>query len=204
MARLNLNPTRVSLARVKKNLFTASKGHKLLKDKRDELIRRQTETEKEIRELRERVTPQILKAAESFRIAIAIMGEKEVKEALLKDNSGKCKVEFTSAMNVTLPKITPIGEEEFLYVGESAELYDAARTLFDIKKELFHLAGFEKSAEILSGEAKKVGRRVNALEHVLIPNYQETIRYIKMRLEENDRANSIRLLKVKDMVIDKK
>lgn len=204
MARLNLNPTRVSLARVKKNLFTASKGHKLLKDKRDELIRRQTETEKEIRILQESVNSALRSAAGSFRLAIAIMGEKEVKEILLTDSYEKINVEFSSAMNVILPKLMSFEKETFLTGAESAELYDAATTLFSIKKDLLHIAGLQKSAEILSREAQKTGRRVNALEHVLIPDYEDTIRYIKMRLEENDRANSIRLLKVKDMVIQKK
>lgn len=208
MAQTNVNPTRAALSGLKKNLATATKGHRLLKDKRDELMRRLLGIAKQARELRQKTDAAIIRSKENLRIAAALMGEKGLYEALiLPPGTGGCKVSLQNIMSVTLPEFQP--EENTLtytlgFAETPAELYEAIRELAEIKNDLFRLAGLEKSAAVLSAEIERVGRRVNALEYVLIPEYQDTIRYIKMRLEENERANSIRLLKVKDMVIEEK
>ena len=205
MAGTNMNPTRVLLFKLKKNLGTAIRGHRLLKDKRDELIRRSLAVSKEAEALRKKINEHLLRSQKLFGAAVAMMGEKEVSQSLiLPKNKTGCEVSFKNVMNISVPEFG-VSEEntmpEFSY--ESAELYESVRELFVIKNDLFRLAELEKAAEIMDAEIERTGRRVNALEHVLIPEYSEAIRYIKMRLEENERANSIRLLKVKDMVIEK-
>ena len=206
MTGVNMNPTRVSLFKLKKSLNTALKGHRLLKDKRDELMRRSLEISREAEDLREKVNKSLLHSQALLGMAAALMGEAELSEALiLSQGTEECEVTFKSIMNVLVPEfhqgkesVTP----ELSY--ESAELFESVQELVSIKKDLLRLAGLLKSAEITDAEIERTGRRVNALEHVLIPQYSDAIRYIKMRLEENERANSIRLLKVKDMVIEKK
>ncbi len=207
MARININPTRASLSGLKKNLATATKGHRLLKDKRDELMRRLLEIAKEAQSLREKTDSAIIRSKENLGIAAALMGEKELYETLIMSSgTGGCKVTFRNVMSVTLPEFQPEDTPAYTFgfAETPAELYMAIKELVEIKNDLFRLSGLEKAAAILSAEIERVGRRVNALEYVLIPDYQDTIRYIKMRLEENERANSIRLLKVKDMVIEEK
>lgn len=208
MARINVNPTRASLSQLKKKLATATKGHRLLKDKHDELLRRLLSIAKEAQDLRKKTDTAIIRSKENLRISAALMGEKELYETLIMTSGdGGCKVSFQNIMSVSLPEFRPGKEAPAYTLGFAetpAELYAAINELAEIKKDLFRLAGLEKAAAILSAEIERVGRRVNALEYVLIPDYQDTIRYIKMRLEENERASSIRLLKVKDMVIEKK
>ena len=206
MAKTNMNPTRVSLFKLKKNLGTAVKGHRLLKDKRDELIRRSVAISAEIKDLREKVDERIEKSQKLLGVAAALMGDAEISESLiLPQGDLECEVSFKNIMNIAVPEFRNVKESPMPDFGySSAELYESVKELVAIKKDLFRLAGLEKSAEIMDAEIERTGRRVNALEHILIPEYSEAIRYIKMRLEENERANSIRLLKVKDMVIERK
>ena len=206
MAKTNMNPTRASLFKLKKNLGTAIKGHRLLKDKRDELIRRNVEVSAKIKELRDRVNESIEKSQKLLGVAAAIMGDAELSESLiLPQGDLGCEVSFKNIMNISVPEFSNEEESAIPDFGySSAELYESVKELVMIKKDLFRLAGLEKSAEIMDAEIERTGRRVNALEHILIPEYSAAIRYIKMRLEENERANSIRLLKVKDMVIERK
>lgn len=209
MARLNVNPTRMALLTLKKNLGTATRGHRLLKDKRDELMRRLLKTAAEARELRRKTDEVLVRSKEKLRLAAAIMGEKRLETALLLLSSqGGVKVKTKNVMSVILPKleIEDAGEfkSSFGYLDTAAELEEAVRLLAEIKGDLVRLAELEKTVALLSSEAERTGRRVNALEYVLIPDYLETIRYIRMKLDENERANSIRLLKVKDMVLEEK
>lgn len=209
MARLNVNPTRMALSALKKNLSTATRGHRLLKDKRDELMRRLLKTAAEARELRRKTDEAIVRSKENLRLAAAIMGEKRLETALLLLSSpSRVEVKMKNVMSVILPEFETGDNGEFKssfgYLETAAELEDAVRILAEIKSDLVRLAELEKTVALLSGEVERTGRRVNALEYVLIPDYLETIRYIRMKLDENERANSIRLLKVKDMVIEEK
>lgn len=209
MARLNVNPTRMALSTLKKSLGTATRGHRLLKDKHDELMRRLLKTAAEARKLRRKTDEVLVRSKEKLRLAAAIMGEKRLETALLLLSSpGGVEVKMKNVMSVILPELEMGDAEEFEgsfgYLQASAELEEAVRLLAEIKSDLVRLAELEKTVALLSGEAERTGRRVNALEYVLIPDYSETMRYVRMKLDENERANSIRLLKVKDMVLEEK
>ena len=182
MARMNMNPTRVSLFKLKKSLSTALKGHRLLKDKRDELMRRSLEISREAEALRDKVNKSLVRSGALLGMAAALMGEAELSEALiLSQNVDTCEVVFKNVMNVLVPEFHQEQESAMPELSyESAELYEAVQELVSIKKDLLRLAGLLKSAEIIDGEIERTGRRVNALEHVLIPEYSEAIRYIKM------------------------
>lgn len=206
MARINVNPTRMELGRLKKSLAAAQKGHKLLKDERDELMRRFLETVREAKDLRERVDAQILKSQKYLQSAAAQLGPKRLKTALLlPKDSLYTAVDEKSVMSVALPVFTaaPHTENSYSYgfADTTGDLDTAVNILSDIGGDLLRLAELEKSAELMAGEIERTRRRVNALEYVMIPDYRETIRYIESKLDENERSNSIRLLKVKDMVI---
>ena len=206
MARINVNPTRMELGRLKKSLAAAQKGHKLLKDERDELMRRFLETVREAKGLREMVDAQILKSQKYLQSAAAQLGPKRLKTALLlPKDSLYTAVDEKSVMSVALPVFTaaPHTENSYSYgfADTTGDLDTAVNILSDIGGDLLRLAELEKRAELMAGEIERTRRRVNALEYVMIPDYRETIRYIESKLDENERSNSIRLLKVKDMVI---
>ncbi len=208
MARLNVNPTRMALSGLKKSLDTAVKGHRLLKDKRDELMRQFLNTVREAKKLRGKLDKEILKAQMKLQAAAAVMGEKRLKTALLLQHfEADITVKKRNVMSVILPQfeVQDMAEADVCAFGladTGADLESAVKILCRIRKDLIHLAELEKAIELMSGEIERTRRRVNALEYVIIPDYQETIRYIRMKLDENERANSIRLLKVKDMVIE--
>lgn len=208
MARLNVNPTRMALSGLKKSLATAARGHRLLKDKRDELVRQFLNTVREAKKVRRRIDKEISRSRQHLQAAAAVMGEKNLKTALLLQGEAKeVSVKKRNVMSVILPEFEMKETEEeypFGLAQTSIDLKIAVEILREIKTELLHLAELEKAIELMAGEIERTRRRVNALEYVIIPDYQETIRYIRMKLDENERANSIRLLKVKDMVIETK
>ncbi len=208
MARINVNPTRMELTRLKKLLITATKGHKLLKDKLDELMKQFLDIVKENKELREEAERALNRAYESFIIARAVMSEESIGEALMMaESSVEVSVSEKNIMSVHVPvfefkennsqksDVCPYG-----YAFTSAELDSAVAAFSEAMEPLLRLAESEKTAQLLAQEIEKTRRRVNALENVMIPNYEETIRYIKMKLEENERAGTTRMMKVKDMI----
>lgn len=186
--------TRAGLMKYKKKLASAETGHGLLKDKREEIGRRLKETRREISELRDKTDSVLLHARNMIQAAAALIGEEELSERLFADKRAECNVEWENAMGTLLPQFTQISFSEYAK-GTSAELFCAVSALEKIKGELFRLAQKEAAAEVLEKEERSAARRVNALEHVLIPEYTGTIRYIKMRIEENERGNLIRILK---------
>ena len=209
MARLNVNPTRMELTRLKGLLKTARRGHKLLKDKRDELMKQFLDIVKENRALRRRVEDALVRAGKSFTVASASMSPEFLEEALLyPKQSVSLEMEYKNIMAVDVPvyefktsnddpsEIYPYG-----FATTSGELDDAVQALSNILPDLLKLAQIEKSVQLLSQEIEKTRRRVNALEYVMIPQYEETIRYITMKLDENERGNTTRLMKVKDMML---
>lgn len=211
MARLNVNPTRMALSGLKKSLDTAVRGHRLLKDKRDELMRQFLNTVREAKELRERVEREFVRSQQHLQTAAAVMGEKELKTALLmQESKGEIEVKTRNVMSVILPEFDlkeDFSEGEahsFGYAKTAADLDTAVKILYGLKRELLHLAELEKSAALMAEEIERTRRRVNALEYSIIPDYRETIRYIRMKLDENERSNNIRLLKVKDLIIEEK
>ena len=211
MARLNVNPTRMELARLKKLLATATRGHKLLKDKLDELMKQFLDIVRENKRLREEAEKALDGAYKSFIIARAVMNEEYMGEALMMPgNSVEVSVSEKNIMSVHVPKFKfNTNENEkadvcpYGYAFTSAELDNAVASFSVAMEPLLRLAESEKSAQLLAQEIEKTRRRVNALENVMIPNYEETIKYIRMKLEENERAGTTRMMKVKDMIAAK-
>lgn len=211
MAVMTVNPTRMELTRLKKQLVTAMRGHKLLKDKRDELMRQFLDLVRETKSLREEVEAGIAAAHTYFVQASAVM-QKEALDAALLYPKQEIVLETATknVMSVNIPVFraetrTQQAGDMYAYgfAFTSFELDDAVRGLADLLPAMLELAEGEKSTRLLAAEIEKTRRRVNALEHVMIPQLQETIRYITMKLEENDRSSRTRLMKVKDMMLDK-
>ncbi len=211
MAVMNVNPTRMQLTRLKKQLNTALRGHKLLKDKRDELMRRFLDMIRETKELRERVEAGLDDANRHFVLAAAVMDGAALDAPLLAPKQEVyLTAEAKNVMSVNIPVFsssTRTAEEGDIYpygfAFTSFELDGAVEQLNAMLPDMLKLAQNEKSLQLMASEIEKTRRRVNALEHVMIPRYQETIKYISMKLEENDRSSRARLMKVKDMMLEK-
>ena len=209
MAVKQVNPTRMELSRLKKKLNTATRGHKLLKDKRDELMRRFLEMVRENRALRIEVEEKIRQANANFVLAKASMSEETLKVALLAPKQEVfVNTSHKNVMSVDIPVFdyntrTPDPNDiySYGYAFTSSDLDDAVKSLADILPELIKLAEIEKSCQLMADEIEKTRRRVNALEHVMIPETQEQIRYITRKLDENERSTQTRLMKVKDMML---
>ena len=207
--RTQVNPTRMELTRLKKKLVTATRGHKLLKDKLDELMRQFLDKVRENKRLRERVENGIQAANKNFLLARAGMQDEVLNTALL---APKQKVtlesETENVMSVDIPKFTfktrtPDENDIYSYgfAFTSSDLDGAVKSLSDIFPDMLKLAECEKACQLMAAEIEKTRRRVNALEHVMIPELQENIKDITMKLDENERSTQIRLMKVKDMML---
>ena len=209
MASKTVNPTRMELTRLKKKLVTAMRGHKLLKDKRDELMRQFLDMVRENKTLREEVEESITQANRAFALARAMMSDEALNAALLAPKQEiSIELESKNIMSVNIPVFhtktrTPDENDIYSYgfAFTSADLDEAVKSLSEILPRLLLLAEREKSCQLLAEEIEKTRRRVNALEHVVIPETQENIRYITMKLDENERSTQIRLMKVKDMML---
>lgn len=209
MASTQVNPTRMELTKLKKKLVTATRGHKLLKDKRDELMRQFLDLVRENKELREKVEKGIEKANKNFVLARASMSEEALYTALLAPKQDiSIDVDTKNVMSVDIPVFdvktrTPDKNDIFSYgfAFTSSDLDDAVFSLSEILPDMLRLAEVEKSCQLMAAEIEKTRRRVNALEHVMIPDTQEKIKYITMKLDENERSTQTRLMKVKDMML---
>jgi V/A-type H+-transporting ATPase subunit D len=199
----------MELTRLKGKLRTAQRGHKLLKDKRDELMKQFLETVREVRSLRAEVEEELMTVHGSFTVASALMSAQALEQALMyPKQSVELTMTFQNIMSVNVPvydfqtktksdaDIYPYG-----FAATSGELDAAVDALGKVFRKMLKLAQIEKSAQLMAEEIEKTRRRVNALEYVKIPEMQESIKYITMKLDENERANTIRLMKVKDMVL---
>lgn len=209
MAELRVNPTRMEMKRIQTRYQTARKGHKLLKDKRDELMKQFLDVVREDKLLRERVEEALGKVYQSFTVASAVSSPKMLEEALIcPKKEGELSVEYKNIMSVTVPEFhlrvrAEGGSDSYNYglAFTSGELDASLRELNDILEDLIRLAELEKTAQLLAEEIERTRRRVNALEYILMPQYLETIKTIKMKLDENERGNTTRLMKVKDMML---
>ena len=209
MAVTQTTPTRMELTRLKKKLVTAVRGHKLLKDKRDELMRQFLDLAKENMELRKAVEKGIRKANANFVTAKASMPEEALHTALMAPKQEVyLEAERKNVMSVEIPVFEyrtrtadPNDIYSYGFAFTSGDLDDAVRSLADVLPQMLELTKKEKACPLLAAEIEKTRRRVNALEHVMIPETQESIRYITMKLDENERSSQIRLLKVKDMML---
>lgn len=210
MAKTQVNPTRMELTRLKKKLVTATRGHKLLKDKRDELMRQFLELVRENKTLREKVEKGIEAANKNFVLASASMQEEILNVALMVPKQEVyLEVDKKNVMSVDIPVFeyktrTPDVNDiySYGYAFTSSDLDDAVKSLADLLPDMLRLAECEKSCQLMATEIEKTRRRVNALEHVMIPEMQENIKYIVMKLDENERSTQIRLMKVKDMMLE--
>ena len=209
MAELRVNPTRMEMKRIQTRYQTARKGHKLLKDKRDELMKQFLDVVREDKALRERVEEALGKVYQSFTVASAVSSPKMLEEALIcPKKEGELSVEYKNIMSVTVPvfhlRVHAEGGSDSYNYGlafTSGELDSSLRELNGILEDLIRLAELEKTAQLLAEEIERTRRRVNALEYILMPQYLETIKTIKMKLDENERGNTTRLMKVKDMML---
>ena len=210
MARTQVTPTRMELTRLKRKLVTAVKGHRLLKDKRDELMRQFLDLVREDMRLREQVEQGISDANRNFVLAKAGMSEETLREALMAPKQEVYLNQTTkNVMSVDIPVFdystrTPDEGDIYSYgfAFTSSDLDGAVKSLADVFPDMLRLAEIEKSCRLMAAEIEKTRRRVNALEHVIIPETQEGIRYITMKLDENERSTQVRLMKVKDMMLE--
>ena len=208
MASTQVTPTRMELTRLKKKRITAVRGHKLLKDKRDELMRQYLDLVRENMDLRKRVEAGILSANRNFVIAKAGMSEPELHTALLAPKQEvQLKPGKKNVMSVDIPtfdyKMRTADENDIYSYGfafTSSDLDDAVKSLADILPYMIRLAECEKACQMMASEIEKTRRRVNALEHVIIPETEKNIKYITMKLDENERSTQIRLMKVLSLI----
>ncbi|MDO5022802.1 MAG: V-type ATP synthase subunit D [Eubacteriales bacterium] len=210
MAQLRVNPTRMELTRIKRRLATAKRGHKLLKDKRDELVRRFVGIARENARLRKQVEQSLQVALRRFAMARAVMDGPSLESALLYPaRNARVKVSRSNILSVHVPKIELDKEslsrtvQPYGFADTSYELDEAISTMAAILPELLKLAESEKTCFLLAEEIEKTRRRVNALEYVMIPQFEESIRVITMKLDEAERSSIIRLMKVKEMIADR-
>ena len=199
----------MEMKRIQTRYQTARKGHKLLKDKRDELMKQFLDVVREDKALRERVEEALGKVYQSFTVASAVSSPKMLEEALIcPKKEGELSVEYKNMMSVTVPvfhlRVHAEGGSDSYNYGmafTSGELDSSLRELNSILEDLIRLAELEKTAQLLAEEIERTRRRVNALEYILMPQYLATIKTIKMKLDENERGNTTRLMKVKDMML---
>ena len=209
MASTAITPTRMVLNQLKGRLKTARRGHKLLKDKRDELMRQFMDVVKLNKQLRNRVEEGLTAAFGSLQVASSIMSPEMLEQALLYTRqSVELGMKYKNIMGVNVPvysfqtksndpsEIYPYG-----FAQTSGELDDALDKLAKVFEDMLELAQVEKTMQLLAEEIEKTRRRVNALEYVMIPELESNIKYISMKLEENENSTKVRLLKVKEMVL---
>ncbi|MBQ6360577.1 MAG: V-type ATP synthase subunit D [Lachnospiraceae bacterium] len=206
-----ITPTRMVLNQMKGRLRTAVRGHKLLKDKRDELMRQFMDVIRLNKELRDKVEAGLSEAFAAQSVASAVMTPEMMEQALIYTKQHiELDVAYKNVMSVNVPRysFTTGGEEEggdihpYSFLQTSGELDDAMTSLQSVFNDMLELAEVEKSMQLLAQEIEKTRRRVNALEYVMIPELQENIKYITMKLAENENSTKVRLMKVKEMVLE--
>ncbi|CJY87799.1 MULTISPECIES: V-type ATP synthase subunit D [Streptococcus] len=203
MVRLNVKPTRMELNNLKERLKTAERGHKLLKDKRDELMRRFISLIRENNQLRKEVESYLIDNLKSFAVAKSLKNSQMVEELFsIPSKEIELFVEKENIMSVIVPRmymnITSQNENsEYSYLSSNSEMDDVFATMNCLIDKLLRLAEVEKTCQLMADEIEKTRRRVNGLEYSIIPNLSETIHYIELKLEEAERANLVRIMKVK-------
>lgn len=207
MAKLNVNPTRMSLSILKTRLSTAKRGHKLLKDKQDELMRIFIDMIRKNKTLRVKVEKALSHSFKSFLLASAVMSPEFLESALsFPKEKIRIDLKLKNVMSVNIPKMVFQREDKeggmfpYGFVQTSSQLDDAIVELREVMNQLLELAEIEKACQLMADEIEKTRRRVNALEYRTIPDLNETIKFIRMKLDENERSTITRLMKVKDII----
>jgi V/A-type H+-transporting ATPase subunit D len=199
----------MQLTILKRRLKTATRGHKLLKDKQDELMRRFIELIRKNKSLRMEVEGELQDSFKDFLLASAVMSPEMLEEAVtFPKESISVEIKKKNVMSVYVPVMKFIrkleGDEGSIYpygfAQTSSELDDAIAKLYGIMSKLLELAEVEKACQLMANEIEKTRRRVNALEYRTIPDLEETIRFIRMKLDENERSTIVRLMKVKELI----
>ena len=209
MAKLNVNPTRSELKALKARLKTAVRGHKLLKDKSDEMVRRFMVFIRENKRLREELTEELSGSLRSFMLSSALMTPQAIEQAVaLPAFSAEIEPKIGNIMGLKVPRLTVKSVSNaqlypYSFVSTTSELDNSIDNLSGLLTKIIKLAEIEKICNMLADEIEKNRRRVNALEYVMIPQINETIKYIAMKLDENERSGLIRLMKVKAMIEEK-
>ncbi|MDR2005837.1 MAG: V-type ATP synthase subunit D [Acidaminococcales bacterium] len=205
---MRVNPTRMELTRLKRRLKTAVRGHKLLKDKRDEMIRQFIIYIKRNHQLRMEVEDELMRALARFARAKAYMGaQKALGELFCPSRAASFEIGKRNVMSVDVPVIKHTGADDKIelpygFAHTSGELDASVMEVVRLLPLMAELAQVEKSCNLLANEIEKTRRRVNALEYVMIPETEDAIKYITMKLEENDRASLVRLMKAKEMLME--
>ena len=210
MPKTAVTPTRMVLNQLKGRLKTATRGHKLLKDKRDELMRQFMDVVKKNKQLRLKVEAGLTEAFGALTVASAVMSPEMLEQALMYPRqSVELSVGFKNVMSVDVPEYSfstsnadPGEIYPYGFAQTSGELDIAMQSMSRVFEDMLELAQIEKTMQLLAAEIEKTRRRVNALEYVMIPEMEDAIRYITMKLEENDNSTKVRLLKVKEMVLE--
>ena len=208
MASMNVNPTRMELTRLKRELATAKRGHKLLKDKQDEMVRQFMNLIKQNRELRIKIENELSVISSTFNSARLKMSYAGLMEALMVP-SQNIQVETSSRtiMNMSVPSLKVKTDDSiditYGFAFTPCELDDSVIKLSNLVSSMVKLAEIEKSCDMLAGEIEKTRRRVNAIEYVLVPNLEDNIHFITMKLEDNERSNIIRLMKSKEIILNR-
>ena len=203
MSRLNVNPTRMELKKLKARLTTAVRGHKLLKDKSDEMVRRFSVLIKENKKLRDEVEAELSQTLKLFAVARSVTPAYKAEAAFAMPSVAlKAECETGTVMGVEVPKITVKSESgsgrlPYAYTEITGEADYSVERAAQLLPKMVKLAEVEKSVRLLADEIERNKRRVNALEYVMIPQLEETIKYIKDKLDENEGAAIVRLMKVK-------
>ena len=203
MARLNVNPTRMELKKLKARLATAVRGHKLLKDKSDEMIRRFTVILREDKALRDEVEKELQETLKQFSVARSVTPSYNAETAFAMPTVAiKAECRQKSIMGVDVPAIELIEEKRtdglpYAFSEITSEADYSVGRISALLPKLLKLAETEKAMRLLTDEIERNKRRVNALEYIMIPQLEETIKYIRNKLDENERAAIVRLMKVK-------
>ena len=207
MARLNVKPTRMELSNLKNRLKTATRGHKLLKDKRDELMRRFVDLIRENNNLRKEVEAALVSNMQDFVMAKSLENNAMIEEMfLVPTKEVQLFIETDTVMSVNVPKMhshidNPYGDDNgdvvYSYLASNSEMDATLLAMEGLVGKLLRLAEVEKSCQLMADEIEKTRRRVNGLEYSTIPQLEETIHYIELKLEEAERANLVRIMKVK-------
>ena len=211
MAEIRVNPTRMELLRLKRRLVVARRGHKLLKDKRDELMKRFLDVVRENKTRREAMETQLTAAHRGFVLARATMRPEVVEAALMMGRAPlTVDLDTLNVMSVEVPVFLLPPDESarsdtpsYGLAATSGDLDSAVGALQGAFAGMLALAESEKAAQLLADEIEKTRRRVNSLEYILIPSLVETIHSITAKLEENERGARTRLMKVKDRLLEK-
>lgn len=206
MARINVNPTRMELKKLKARLKTAQRGHKLLKDKTDEMVRRFSAVVRENKQLRDEVEKDVVSVLKQFSTARSFLSKEEIELAFSMPSVSvdlSCGTKNIMSVNTPLLELKENRSDRiypYSFVGITSEADLSVALMGKVLVKLVKLAETEKTTMMLADEIEKSKRRVNALEYVMIPDLEETIAYITMKLDENERGSLTRLMKVKDIL----